>query len=206
MERRFLKALTAVALALGAAACSDRPTAVTSPTGLAPRAGTVTGFYLDGYTLLTASGGASQSKSLVITANGGKINMGPNSLVIPYKAVSGPTEFTFTLQSKPYIAAVLTAYEVTQLGNNKWLRGAPVTTFAKELTLTLSYAQSNTPIPDPSMLRIGWIEDGKVLEIQQTDVDVRGQKLIAGIHHFSEWGPLLGFQQPTDPTNPSVQN
>ncbi len=206
MERRWLKALTVVALALGAAACSDRPTAVTAPSALAPRAGTVTGFYMDGYTLLTAPGGGSQSKSLVITANGGKINMGPNSLVIPYKAVSGPTEFTFTLQSKPYIAAVLTAYEVTSIGNNKWLRGAPVTTFSKVLTLTLSYAQSNTAIPDPSQLKIAWIENGKVLEIQQTDVDVKGQKLIADIRHFSEWGPAFGVQPPTDPTNPVGQN
>ncbi len=205
MERRWLKLLTVVAIAAGAASACDRPTALTSPTGLTPRAGTVTGFYLDGYMLLTASGGATQSKTLVVSPNGGKLNMGPNSLVIPYKAISTPTEFTFTLKSKPYMAAELTAYEVTPIGNNKWLRGAPVTTFSKALTLTLSYAQSNTPIPDPTQLRIGWIQDGKVLEIQQTDVDVKGQKLVAAIRHFSEWGPVFGVQ-PTDPTNPVGQN
>ncbi len=204
MERRWLKLLTVVAIAAGAASACDRPTAVTSPTGLAPRAATVTGYYLDGYTLLTTSGGGTQSKTLVVDQSGGKINMGPSSLVIPYKAVSGPTEFTFTLQSKPYIAAVLTAHEVTSIGKNKWLEGAPVTTFAKELTLTISYAQTNTPIPDPSLLKIGWIEDGKVIEIQQTDVDVKGQKLITTIRHFSEWGPII--QPPTDPTNPFPAN
>ncbi len=201
MERRGLQLLTVVAIAAGAASACDRPTAVTSPTGLSPRAATVTGYYSDGYILLTATGSSSQTKSLVLDENGGKINMGPNSLVIPYKAVSGPTQFVFTLQSSPYIAAKLTAYEVTAAGKNKWIQGPAVTTFAKALTLTLSYAQSNTPIPDPNQLKIGWIRDGKVLEIQQTTVDAKGQKLVADIKHFSEYGPVT-----YDPNSPFGQN
>ncbi len=198
MERRWLKLLTVVAIAAGAASACDRPTAVTAPTGLTPRAGTFTGYYVDGYLLLTAPGAGAQTKALVLDQNGGKLNLGPNSLVIPYKAVSGPTQFVFTLQSSPYLAAKLSAYEVIAVGKNKWLQGPAVTTFAKALTLTLSYAQSNTPIPDPTQLKIAWIENGKVLEIQQTDVDVKGQKLVAAIRHFSEYGPIFD-----DPTNPA---
>ncbi len=204
MERRWLKLLTVVAVAVGAAAACDRPTAVTSPTGLTPRAGTVTGYYLDGYIVLTGTGGT-QTKSLVLDQTGGKINMGPNSLVIPYKAVSGPTQFIFELQSSPYIAAKLTAYEVTAAGKNKWIQGPAVTTFAKALTLTLSYAQSNTPIPDPTKLAIGWLDDGRVLEIQQTTVDLKGQKLIADLHHFTEYSPIQ-YDPNGPPTMPPGQN
>lgn len=208
MERRFLRALTVVALALGAAACSDRPSAVTSPTVLAPRAGNSStgGYQIGSYMLLTGGGSNTQTRSAVIDKWGGKINFGATSLQVPYMAVPGPTKFTFTLQDQPYISAKLTAVAQVPDAKGKLVDGAPVVVFGANLTLTLSYASSRTPIPDPNQLKIAWIDNGQVLGVEPTSVDVKGKKLFASISHFSEWGPLFELQPPSDPANPVGQN
>ncbi len=191
MARHGLKVFAVVAVITAAAAC-ERPAAVTSPTsGARPRAAATAGSYsVDGYQLLSASTNGSQTKSLIIGPSGARINFGASMLDVPYQAVAGPTRFTFTLQSSPYISVKLTAVAVTSV-KSQWVDGAAVTTFAKPLTLTLSYANAATSIPDPKQLVMLWMENGTVLQAYSPQVDTKGQKLVIDLTHFTDYTPAI---------------
>lgn len=184
MSKRWLALFAVLA---GVAGGCDNPASNTAgvKSVVAPRASaTGTGV------VLLAGSGATQTKSLVIGKNGAKINIGANALVVPRLAVDGPTNFVLTVKAQPYIAAEMTATDVAT--------GKAVTTFKVDLTLTLSYANATTPIPDPSKLVVYWIQNGVVVQGQRTDVNVKGQKLTAYLNHFSEYSP--GWDNATDST------
>ena len=111
----------------------------------------------------------------------------PLNTTVPLGAVSQDTRFTLRIRNSPYLAAVLTAVQVSD--------GTLITTFGAPLTLKLSYAKSITPIPDPQLLNIYWVDSGRILGVQKTIVDRRGQALYTSLSHFSEYSPGLDGMQ-----------
>lgn len=192
MTRRWLSLVAILAIVTASAACDGPRNAPTSSV-VAPRAEVVTS---NGYTLFTTDVGWEDgeiTRSAVIDQNGGKVSFQASSLVVPAGAVTGPTTFRVTFYNAPYMRAQMTAQAAD---------GSLVTTFPVPLTLTLSYARSKTPIPDPSRIAIFWVDNGVVLETQASSVDVQGKKVIARITHFSEYSPGL---EPVDSNTTVVQ-
>lgn len=192
MRQSWLGVIAVVAgTALVAAGC-DTPNSSPVQTVVAPRASSPTSILK----LLEGLGGG-ETQMAVIGRFGGKINVGPNSLVVPRNAVSNPTLFVFTLKSKPYIAADLTAWDLTT--------GAPVTTFKVKLELTLSYANAVTPMQDKSRVVMYWILNGTPVEGQPTNPDLKGKKVTAQINHFTDYGPVDIDSNDNAPSGPPTQ-
>src|SRR5512143_1986165 len=156
MLRRLGSVLLGLGM-LGAAACEgpyDANPLSTASTG-APRvvqAASSNSYLTDsGVTLLLGDPkAADESQSVVLGSNGGRLGVGANQLTVPLGAVTEDTRFTLKIRNSPYLAAVLSAVQVSD--------GAAVTTFMVPLTLKLSYAKSVTPIPDPKYLEIYWVD------------------------------------------------
>jgi len=185
----MVKGLPGLLLALsivGVAAC-DRPWdgASSAPSVVAPRAVEEAAYRTgSGVTLVLGDAAAgTQTQTIELSKNGGKLTIGPNSLTIPFKAVGEDVRWTFTLKSLPYLAADLHAVRVSD--------GTAITTFDAPLTLRLSYAKSPTPIPNPRLLSIYWVDGGNVLGVQKTSVDRKGQTVYTTLTHFSEYSPGL---------------
>ncbi len=196
MKRRMLRLITVLAMAAGAAAACDRPTNPVAPPAsdpVSPRLSVTSGgYFVGGWKLLQGSRLALQTRMDVIDARGGKINIGASSLTIPAGAVSGSTLFVFTLQTDPYISAKLVAMAMTGPAQGKL-----VTTFPKSLTLTISYADANQSVPDPTKVRILWMENGVLLGVQSATPDVQGKKVTTQVTHFTDWQPAIPV--PCDP-------
>ncbi len=190
MERRWVKILVVMAVAAGAAACSDRsaPVAPSSAApAMSPRLTTQDGYYyIGGFRLINGRGVATQTKLVIMDGRGGKITIGGSSISFPAQALAGSTLISFTVQTQPYISAKL--YALSLEGKT---RGTLVTTFPVGLTLTMSYAEANQQIADPSLLKVAWIENGVLLGFVPTQVDLQGKKVAAQVTHFSEWSPAV---------------
>ncbi len=191
MVRRLASLCLGVAM-LGLAACErpyeGGPLAPTST--IAPRASALsyTSYKAGSVTLLVGDPSVSdESQSVVLSPNGGRLGVGASQLTVPYGAVSQDTRFTLKIKNSPYLAAVLTAVRVSD--------GTLVTTFDVPLTLKLSYAKTITPIPDPKLLNIYWVDSGRILGVQETVVDKKGQALYTSLSHFSEYSPGLDGMQ-----------
>lgn len=189
MLRRLGSVLLGLGL-LGAAACEGPYDAnpLSTPSALAPRAVQISSdnsYRTDsGVTLLLGDPKApDERQSVVLGRNGGRLGVGANQLTVPLGAVPEDTRFTLTIKNSPYLAAVLSAVQVSD--------GESVTTFTVPLTLKLSYAKSVTPIPDPRFLEIYWVDNGRILGVQKTVVDKKGRSLYTGLTHFSEYSPGL---------------
>lgn len=116
----------------------------------------------------------------VIGSRGGEIKNGAHTLVIPRRAVSSNTEFTFRMVGGNHIHADLTAKSVAT--------GAAVTQFPTPLTLMLSYSGAN--VSDPTRLVIAWLVDGTVngrKEKMTSFVDVVGQVVYGSLPHFTDY-------------------
>ena len=185
----MVKRLSGLLLALsivGVAACQRPWDGASSATSVvAPRAAQEAAYRTgSGVTLLLGEAAEGiETQTIVLSENGGKLTLGPNSLTIPFKAVDEDVRWTFTLKSLPYLAADLHAVRVSD--------GTPITTFNAPLALRLSYARSPTPIPDPRLLSIYWVDGGTVLGVQKTSVDRKGQTVYTTLTHFSEYSPGL---------------
>ena len=195
MQRRWLKVLTMVALATGAAAACDRPTSPLAPRAsgpVSPRLSVTSGgYFIGGWKLLEGSHDALQTRINVIDQRGGKLNIGASALIVPAGAVSGPTMFVFTLQTDPYISTKLVAMALSGPG-----MGRLVTVFAQPLTLTISYAGAKQQVPDPAKARVLWVENGVLLAVQPTSA--QGNKLTTTVTHFTEYVPSI--PDPNDDT------
>ncbi len=185
MVRRVSSVVLAFAI-LGVAAC-ERPWdgGGTTQTVVAPRAVETTAYRTgSGVVLLVGDPSAKdETQTQVIGRYGGKISFNASGLTVPPKAVTEDVVFTFTLQSSPYLAAKLSATKVSD--------GTPVTTFGTPLTLKLNYSKTPTPIPDPQLLKVYWVDQGTILGVQKTTVDKKGQNVYASLTHFSEYSPGL---------------
>lgn len=135
-------------------------------------------FTWSGALVTTSQPTESKTVVAVIGREGGKIQNGDHSLTIPRRAVSGDTEFTFTMVGGTKIQADLTAKNVAT--------GLPVTTFANNLTLRLSYRNAN--VSDPSRLAIVWVVAGAIVEKAPSYVDTFNQQVLGSLSHFSDWG------------------
>lgn len=116
----------------------------------------------------------------VIGKEGGQIENSGHVLSVPRRAVLSPTEFTFTVVGGNTIHVDLTAKTVET--------GVPVTTFADNLTLKLSY--KNTAISDPSSLIVAWLVDGTEDGLKQpvpSYVDKYNQFVLGSLSHFSDY-------------------
>lgn len=185
MVRRVSSALLVLAIT-GLAAC-ERPWEGGSATQalVAPRAAETSSYETGaGVVLLLGDPAAKdETQTQVIGEYGGKIGFNASSLTVPPKAVGEDVAFTFTLQNSPYLAARLTAVKVSD--------GTPVTTFGTALVLKLNYTKSPTPIPDPRLLKVYWVDNGTILGVQKTSVDKKGQNVYTQLTHFSEYSPGL---------------
>jgi hypothetical protein len=202
MRQRWLSLVAVMAgVALASAGCDRPSSSITGPTVAGPQFSYISGGFTTNGAVLLVGGGTTtlmmaqtaQLGSAVIGIYGGKINSGATSLSIPAGAVKGATRFTLALRSQPYIAAVLSATDVTT--------GAVVRTFPVPLTLTLSYAGSKTAVPDPTKLRIYYVVNGVVVEALPVNPDVKGKKLITSVTHFSEYSPGVDVQCDPDPAS-----
>ncbi len=193
MVRRLGGVLLALSI-LGLAAC-ERPydgSSLTAPSVAAPRAVELSSSNsyktAGGVTLLVGDPSlADESQTVLIGRYGGRINFNASALTVPPAAVSEDCYFTFTLKNAPYMAADLKAVKVSD--------GTPVTTFATPLTLKLNYSKTITPVPDPKLLSIYWVQNGTILGVQKTVLDKKGQTLYAQLLHFSEYSPGLDQMQ-----------
>jgi hypothetical protein len=187
MGRRWLSVIAA--LAITATFACDRTSSVTAPaTDATARPNldlSVTGYRAPGgYTLLAGSpADAVRSQSAVVGPQGGFIAVGANYLLVPPGAVTEPVVISVAVSGQPYISVNLQARTVVSR--------EPVTQFARALTLRVSYATSQTPIPDPGHLKVFWVADGVVLGAQPTTVDTRTRALYAQLTHFSDYSPGL---------------
>ncbi len=192
MERRWLKVLTVVAIAaLAASACSDRSTPVAPQrtpsvaTSGTPRAYSSGGtWYVSGGQLLIGRG-PTQTKVAILDQRGGKLTVGGSSLEVPANALSGATLMTFTLQTQPYLTAKLYAFSLQGKTAGQFVRTFPVA-----LTLTISYADVNGQVSDPSKLKMAWLEDEVFQGLVPSQVDTQGKRVIAQLSHFSEYSPI----------------
>lgn len=177
MRKRSLMVLAFVAAALTACDAGRESSRVAGPQQdfLAWTGTPVTTAEASGESVVTA----------VIGSRGGQIQNGAHTLVVPRRAVSGDTEFTFRMVGGNNIHADLTAKSVAT--------GAAVTQFATPLTLMLSYRGAD--VQDPSRLAIVWLVDGSFdgrKEKMTSFVDVVGQVVYGSLPHFSEYG--MGWQ------------
>ena len=116
----------------------------------------------------------------VVGTAGAKIQNGDHILVIPRKAVSGDTQFTFTVVGGTNIHVDLSAQSVAT--------GTTVSTFAQALTLKLNYRTAN--ISDPSRLVVAWLVDGTIDGAKQampSSVDTKGKYVNGSLTHFSDY-------------------
>ncbi len=199
MERRWLKVLVAVAIAASAAACSDRsaPVAPSSapPSTTSPRLTTLDGYYYIGsFRMINGRGVATQTKLAIMDEHGGKLTIGGSSITFPEQALSGSTLISFTLQSAPYISARV--YALSLEGKT---RGTLVTTFPVALSLVVSYADANQLVANPSQMKVAWLENGVLIGLVPSQVDVQSKKVTAQITHFTEFNPILTDLAPNFP-------
>lgn len=196
--RRLVAVLAALGLVVAATACERPDGGAAGPESiLAPSAVLVDysqGYRTpEGYTLLRGPGSAassamlltatSASRSTTIGYNGGTLTLGSTVLTVPVGAVRESVRFTMAQASQPYLSVKLTAVKLSD--------GSSVTLFAVPLTLKLSYADSPTPITDPSKLKVYYVVSGKVIEPQPTVVNPQAKLLYATLRHFSEYSPGL---------------
>ena len=182
-QRMKLLALLAV---VGVATACDAPNRSATKSVIAPRHDVTTS---GGFTLMTTDAQGDQTKSAVIDQTGGFIRFQGSVLSVPENAVPGPTTFTFRLHTQPYMGAELSAVDAD---------GQPVTVFPVPLTLTLSYARAKNELPTSSQVYMLWLEDGQVLGVLPSTVDIRGKKVTAQITHFTEYGPGATDQGPQE--------
>ncbi len=198
MGTRWLKLLTVAAIAAGATACSDARAPVAprsaAPVTMSPRVTRVGHHYTaGGFNLLTGKGQATVTRLAIIDEQGGTIRNSGSSVEFPAQALAGATLITFTVQSQPYIMT-----KVYALSLEGPTRGTLVTTFPVPVTLTVSYAESNLQVVDPSQLKMGWLEDDVLLGLVPSQVDARAKTLMSNVTHFTEFGPVTGIA-PSDP-------
>ncbi len=196
MERRWLQVLTVVAIAAGAAACSDRSAPVgpartpSAANTLSPRLHSSGGNYYAGGWQFLGGHGTTQTKLAILDEHGGRITVAGSTLEVPARALSGSTLLTFTLQSQPFIQAKL--YALSLEGRT---RGTLVTTFPVALKLTLSYADAQ--VTNPAQMKLAWLENSVLLGLVPSSINLQTKTLSASLTHFSEWSPVI--QPPPDP-------
>jgi len=196
MERRWLKHLAMAAMAVGlGAACSDRPGSITA---LPPQPRLA---YLNGYVALTGTDGKQwivltgvgkdiETKSAVIDRDGGDIKLSGTTVSVPRNAVGGPTLFTVTVLTQPYIKVQLSAVTVSGSGRgNKG--GQELHDFSKTpITLTMSILRgAKKNLPDPSLFKMLYVVNDQVEEVLQTTVAYTRDGVVAKLYHFSDYTP-----------------
>jgi len=207
MKRRWLKVLTVVAIAAGMAACSDRPGSVTAPAAQ-PRLAYVNGYTVlrdkkgNEWIVLTGVGQASETKTATIDQDGGQVKLAGTVLTVPRGAVDGPTLFTVTMLTQPYIKAQLSAVTVSangRRGSKGWIAGEELHSFDRPITLTLSYTGAKENLPDAAMLKGLYVVDDVVQQVFSATVDRRGRSITFTTDHFSDYTPGV----PADPDSPT---
>lgn len=116
----------------------------------------------------------------VIDRQGGNLYNGDHILIVPRRAVLSATQFKFTVVGGDKIRVDLSAKNV--------LTGAPVSVFAENLTLKLSYR--NAIVSDPSQLMVVWLVEGTTDGLKQpvpSYVDKYNQYVLGSLSHFSEY-------------------
>ena len=116
----------------------------------------------------------------VIGARGGTIRNGDHMLMIPSKAVTSDTEFTFKVIGGNRVAVDFSARRLSD--------SAPVSTFPVSLTMRLSY--KNVAISDPYRLFNAYVLDGALTGAKQplpSSISTLTQTVSSQINHFSEY-------------------
>jgi hypothetical protein len=129
---------------------------------------------------VTASG---SDAGFATAGKGTTLKVGQYKLVVPKGAVNKKTYFVMTVLPGTSVSVSLNAYDASTF--------AEVSTFRKDLTLTLPYSEVDaSAIDKEGWLRIGNVseEDAEaVLEIVDTEVDKRAKTITGKISHFSLW-------------------
>lgn len=113
----------------------------------------------------------------VIGLDGGLLNLGGHSLLVPAGAVTSPTTFSMELLPSEYVMVDLTA---TRGGVDVGEKG-----FDKPVTITLSYDKLN--VRDPRKLFILRVNENGQHEKLRSVVDTQKRTVSAELDHFSKY-------------------
>jgi hypothetical protein len=176
--RKMLSLIIAAFALTGVAGCdrasSDELTGVQAP------ASDFLVWTWSGTPVTTTTAVETSTVTAVIGTQGGRVTNGPHSLTVPRGAVSGPTEFTFTVVGGNFIHTDFSAKKVAN--------GAKVSTFSTPLQLKLSYANAN--VSSPFSLGVAYLVDDTVdgrKERVVSYVSTYTKTVTAFLTHFSQF-------------------
>ncbi|HET8654830.1 MAG TPA: hypothetical protein VFL93_04910 [Longimicrobiaceae bacterium] len=125
--------------------------------------------------------------SQLIGVDGGQISLLGATLIVPPGAVDSPTLFTLAVLPTGHVEVDLSATVQTLLGG--LLGGSQQETFARPVSLTLSYARA-TNVTDPAKLTVVYapgLLGYSDLEPIPSTVDVEHKTVTAQLPHFSRY-------------------
>lgn len=166
---------------VGLSGCQDADRLV-SPRSAAPEASieaSTSSSSSSVWQILDADSDLTGGVSAVIGAEGGRLELGQQTLVVPAGAVDAPTVFTLKKGGSKLRVALSASRETT---NDVGSAG-----FAVPVYLIFTYGNVASLPADPSELKIVWIRADGTYEPQPTVVD-QGAKTVTGeLTHFSEY-------------------